>query len=169
MSSGIYVSVEIKSYVKRYFECRYGSPVKFPRRSDYNRLLEKLISKRPRQVRVSPGGAFSMSIELPFFESKNISSYNYLSKNAEKKLKAYLYNDFCTELYCVVQKLQLKEKTECRTAIEMFIEKYGIDVSAFETLAKIIYRSKKFRQLSERFVRRASKNKSLYEIGNKND
>jgi len=146
MGSGIYIRVDVKPYIKTYFEKSFGNPVKFPKSSYINYLLGQLISKPPKTCREIISNN-TMCVELPFYIGKNVLSYNYLSETARAELKNALRQKFYKSMFDEVHRNKKTLNITHKAAILMFIEKYELDPACFESLKKQEYRERKLKPL----------------------
>lgn len=151
MPSPYIIKIKCDLYLVRFLEKLYGpAPISFPKNSNFNNILDVFLEKRPFDPdlldKQDTTGTF-LELRLPFFEDKNVSSYNYLSPSKQrifiKEVWKYFKITFRSEIARhVVLGLDRKD------AIELFIEKYDLPVDTWDLLEKdfqryIVLRRKK--------------------------
>lgn len=142
---------------------RQDPPVFFPKRDRLNDLLQLLLTKPPKDLKIFPREECYLEVIVPYFENLNILSYNYLSPSAEKlfaKKVKQMFNvtfiDFMEE--CFRNDLG---KTD---SIYLFLEKYNItaDSQIEDMLRKTLYRSKRIlRKYPRREYRRVKQHRNI--------
>jgi hypothetical protein len=142
MSSGIHIYLRVKPYIRQYIESVYGNPARFRKQSYTNLLLCNLLSRAPEGAKVRCRAEGDLAIELPLYSAKNVSSYNYLSQRSERRLESHFRQMFYEHLTEEIKRARRGQKVQYQEAIYMFIERYGIDAGAFETLKKKHYRDR---------------------------
>jgi hypothetical protein len=158
MASPIIIRVKCDPYLARFLETLYGgSPVSFPKKSNFNAILD-LFLERPDLDYVEPDyGANTLEIRLPYFDHKNILSYYYLSPAKQEifvnqvwKFFKVTYRAYISR--CIVVGLERQE------AISIFITKYNISLDSWDLLEKDYQRYLKVR--SKNRLLRTNKNLS---------
>lgn len=123
---------------------RQEPPIFFPKRDRLNDLLQLLLAKPPRDLKLKPHEGCYLEVIIPYFENLNVMSYHYLSEKNQrvfaKKVRqmfAVTFIDFMEE--CFRQDLSKND------SIYLFLEKYNIpvDEKIEDTLRKSLYRSKR--------------------------
>jgi len=150
----------MKNYLKAFTISVYGSePVFFPKRDKLNDLLQILLTKPPAEhkpIRAAEKVDY-LEIILPYFETLNINSYNFLSARSQrsfgKRLKSRFwvaFEDFMDEAF--------RNNMTRTDAIALFIEKYELPYDGYieDMLRKSIYRSRRILQKypKRRYVRK---------------
>ncbi len=136
MSSKTIVQVNCEPYLIRFLETLYGpQPISFPRKSNFNAILDVFLDKPPFNYSEPDYGEHSLKILLPYFENKDIRSYNYLSPKKQvtftKEIWKYFKISYRNEIAkYIVLGLDRKD------AIELFIEKYNLSQDNWDLLEK---------------------------------
>lgn len=142
------IRLTIEPYLKKYLlaiSSNKVEPIRFKNKSEYNRLLEKLISKHGRILPPSKKDN-TVEIELPYFMSKDVRSYNKLSVISENILREIIRNDFRLDLWLFLSK-NLTTGCDRKHLIQVFLDTFNITEDDIKS--ESIYRSIS-RQLQKR-------------------
>jgi hypothetical protein len=151
MASDVIIRVHCEPYLVRFLETLYGtSPISFPKNSNFNMLLDVFLEKPPLGYQEFVDGEKNLQIRLPYFEVKDIRSYNYLSPTKQrifaKEVWKFFKITFRQEIAkCIVIGLDRKD------AIELFVEKYNLSQDCWDALEKDFQRYLKLRSKKRLF------------------
>jgi hypothetical protein len=135
MPSETIVSFTCPSYLIKFFEYNFGTkPILFPTKHRINRMLERHI-EIPLSDYIPPTGENVMEIRLPFFVTKDVRSYNYISPLSQKILIHVLKSIFIEVFYSEIDSA-LIDKYPKKFAINFFIEKYRLPIDCYDQLKK---------------------------------
>jgi hypothetical protein len=156
MPSDLTISVPCPLYLIQFLETLYGkSPVVFPRGSNFNAILDVFLEKQPVNPKAGPSPDENLLIvALPYFEHKDIRSYNYLTHGKEQVFIKELWKFFKITYRAEIAK-SICLGLERKDAIELFVEKYNIPLDSWDLLEKDFQRYLKLRQKT-RFLRKKS-------------
>ena len=123
-------------YLVKFLEFLYGpSPISFPRKSNFNLMLDAFLEKPPMECDTPDQGILNLAIRLPYFDNKDIRSYNYLPPKKQEifakeiwKFFKIIYRNEISK--CLVMGLDRKD------AIGLFIEKYDLSDDCWDSLEK---------------------------------
>lgn len=162
MPSNIIIKVKCDVYLIRFLETLYGqSPIKFPNASNFNAILDVFLDKPPLDHVPPYYDQETLEIQLPFFENKDVRSYNYLSPLKQRILIKEIWKYFKITFRGEVAK-HIINGLEKQDAIDLFIEKYNLPVDCWDALDKDFQRYLKLR--SKRRLFRHRKNSSVSDI-----
>lgn len=159
MASQIILRVKCEPYLVKFLETLYGpSPISFPKNSNFNTILDVFLDKAPFDYHEPEYGVNTLKIQLPYFEHKDIRSYNYLSPKKQtafvKEIWKYFKITYRSEIAkCIVMGLDRQD------AIEIFIEKYNLSLDCWDFMEKDFQRYLKLRAM--RRLRRTNKNSAV--------
>ncbi|MEI7723459.1 MAG: hypothetical protein WCK09_00285 [Bacteroidota bacterium] len=151
MASNIIIRVRCEPYLIRFLETLYGgSPISFPKNSNFNAILDVFLDKPPLGHHDPDHGENTLAIQLPYFELKDIRSYNYLTETKQRIFIKEIWKFFKITYRqdiakCVVMGLDRKD------AIELFIEKYDLPLDCWDSLEKDFQRYLKLRSKKRLF------------------
>jgi hypothetical protein len=160
--SDLSIFIKAKPYIVQYFRQVYGIPACFPKKSFFNLLLSKLLSKPPKNyvfnIKIMEYQSKSneyLQIKLPYCTNKDVRSFNYLTQIGEDAIARELRNEFYLALMTFVKNFLIagfeRNKTAyINTAIKLFIEKYNLDVDCFSTLLKQYHRTETVKSRKKR-------------------
>ena len=143
------IRFECEPYLIQFMEKKFGKkPIRFPRKHDFNNLLEYLLDMPPLDY--SPVlGENTLSIILPDFRTIHTSIYSYLSPASEvifkKRMKLFFRITFHADInQAVVCGIQKKD------AIGLFMEKYDLSPDCIDMLEKDYNRYLTLRRVNRR-------------------
>jgi len=121
-------------------ESLYGTqPIIFPRKDNFSLLLNYLLEKRPDNYTINNYGDNNLSIQLPYFEDKNVLYNYYLTPVKEQvmlnKIDELFKITFRTEMNQCLQYGLTKID-----AIHVFMDKYRLPEDSVEMLVKDYHR-----------------------------
>ncbi len=136
MSSPVVLKVKCEVFLIRFLEKLYGpQPIAFPKKHDFNNTLDFLLSLRPLDYKEPDYEEKTLSILLPYFETKDVRSYNYLSdfkqRKFEKRIGLYFKIHFHTDMNKLIN-LGYKKKD----ALEIFMDEYNLPVDCQDMIEK---------------------------------
>jgi hypothetical protein len=136
MSSTVIIKVKCEVYLIRFLEKLFGEqPISFPRKHDFNNILDFLLAKPPMGHVETDYGEKTLRIQLPYFEDKDIRSYNYLSAFKQGKLEARIAAYFKVVFHAEINKL-LNLGFIRKDAIEIFMDEYNLPIDCLDLLEK---------------------------------
>jgi len=137
MSSPI-IKVKCETYLIRFLESLYGpSPIKFPKASNFVAILDYCLDIPPLDWKEPDYGDESLAIQLPFFETKNVLSYYYLSDPNQMFLRDQFYMFFKITFRSEISKILVMQiKKQRKDAIECFMRKHNLPMSCWDLLEK---------------------------------
>lgn len=155
MASQIVISVPCEEYLIRFLEKMYGpSPISFPKKSNFNTLLDVFLDRPPmNHTPVTPEdpGKF-LQVELPYFEQKDIRSYNYLTAKMERAFVKEIWKFFKITFRGEIAQL-LVLGLDRKDALEIFMEKYNLPQDCWDALEKDFQRYLKLRSKKKRLFK----------------
>jgi hypothetical protein len=136
MGSPITVKIKCRNYLIQFLYGKYGPPpVAFPKKNDFNNLLEYLLDVPPLDFREIEDAPDVLLVQVPFFEYKNVTGHYYLSGKKQiifsKRVYQYFKIVFRAEINAAI--LQAINKKD---AIEVFQEKYNMTPDSTDALEK---------------------------------
>jgi len=159
MSSSVILKVKCKPYLVSFLETLHGkSPISFPKNSNFNTILDVYLDKPPLAYIESDYGESFLEIRLPYFEFKDIRSYNYLSPSNERIFVKEIWKFFKITFRRETSQ-QILRGLEKQEALEIFIKKYNLSQDCWDMLDKDFQRYVKTRQKNKLF--RNKKNSSV--------
>ncbi len=151
MPSEVIIRLHCEVYLVRFLEKLYGkSPISFPKQSNFNTMLDVFLDKPPLDFMEPDYGEKTLYIRLPYFEDKNVLSYNYLTDLKRevfiRNLKKFFKITFRGEIAkYVVMGLDRQD------SIDLFIEKYSLSQDNWDMLEKDFQRYLKIRSKKRLF------------------
>jgi hypothetical protein len=157
MSSPIQVSFNADQYLVAFLEYIYGNqPITFPKQSDFNRQLFRMLEKPPKDYVYSSSKEDTLIVNVPYCSEKNVLYQHYLTDLNKKVLL-----DGVDDLFRITFHSEVNEwvilRVRIKDAIHLFMEKYGIDEQAFDMLLRDYGRYRHVEKVKEK---RKSKKKS---------
>lgn len=123
-------------YLVRFLETLYGpSPVSFPDKSNFNMFLDVFLTQPPLNYQETEHGQNTLSIQLPYFENKNVNSYFYLTQKAQQKFVDEIWKFFKITYRSEISKYIMVGLYR-KDSIEMFIDKYNLPLDCWDMLEK---------------------------------
>ena len=107
--SEVTFKVQVKPYLKEFFESNFGNPVRFPNKSYLNKLIHKNL-KHQANYEITSETTGNLEIIIPFNESKNIKFYSTITSRGQREIKRELKDLFYTSLISYVQKSKKKSR-----------------------------------------------------------
>jgi hypothetical protein len=149
MPSDLTVSVPCPFYLVKFLEKLYGkSPVVFPRSSNFNAILDVFLEKQPPDAKpISSLETSALVIRLPYFDHKDIRSYNFLTPTKESILVKEIWKFFKITYRSEISK-SLCLGLDRKDAITLFMEKYDLPEDSRDLLEKDFQRYIRLRQIS---------------------
>jgi hypothetical protein len=136
MSSPVIVTVKCQVYLIRFLEKLYGDqPISFPRRHEFNSMLDFFLSIPPSPFVEPDYGEMSLRIALPFFENKDIRSYNYLSDLKQQKFEKRINEFFKIHFHSSMDK-HINLGFVRKDSIELFMDEYNLPADCIDLLDK---------------------------------
>ncbi len=139
------ISIYLKTddYLAEWINHTFGNPVQLIHGSPEMRVLNELVSKRPKfNVYDIPKEESNVTIPIPYFKGKNPETYNYLYKSGRKALEESFRTLFIKNLMEEVGALE-NHNVKISTLIYAYMEKHGIDEKHWDTVSQIYYRTRK--------------------------
>jgi len=159
MASQIIIRIKCEPYLIRFVETLYGpSPISFPKNSNFNTLLDVFLDKPPLDHIEQDYGESTLSIQLPYFDNKDIRSYNYLSAKKQAAFVKELWKFFKITYRGYISKL-IVAGLDRQDAIEIFIEKYDLSLDCWDFMEKDFQRYLTLRSM--RRLRRTNKSSAV--------
>ena len=156
MASDIIIQVKCEPYMIKFLETLYGpSPISFPKKSNFNALLDVMLGKPPFNYTQADYGDKCLTIMLPYFENKDIRSFNYLTPRKQEAFIKEIWKFFKISYRCEIAKYVVLG-LDRKDAIELFIEKYNLSLDCWDFLEKDFQRYRSLRSYHKLF----RKNKS---------
>lgn len=144
MSDLVTTNIEIKPHLKQYLITLYGEePIHLPHRHNYNRLLVRLINKMPKDHKQVPADKNTVCVILPKNEIKNITVYNYLSRESQLIFRKEIEKDFWYDAKKYIDTIIQSENINRKQATLMCMKCYNISESdlTFDAFYKYFYRN----------------------------
>lgn len=136
MSSPVILKVKCRTYLIRFLEHTFGpQPIAFPRKHDFNNILDFLLAKPPLDYHEPDYGEETLEIKLPYFEDKDVRSYNYLSAFKQDKFEARIAQYFKIVYHAEINKY-INLAFLRKDAIELFMDEYNLPVDCIDMLEK---------------------------------
>jgi hypothetical protein len=150
MPSDLTICVPCPEYLVKFLEKLYGkSPVAFPRNSNFNAILDVFLEKQPPNSKpISSLETSSLVIRLPYFDHKDVRSYNFLSPTKENILIKEIWKFFKITFRSEISK-SLCLGLDRKDAITLFMEKYDLPEDGRDLLEKDFQRYLRLRQISQ--------------------
>lgn len=154
MNDRLTVKISMAPYLKAFLLSIYHQepPIFFPKKDKLNDLLHLLLKKQPKNHFNKDPECDYLEIIIPYFEDKNIMSYNYITPEAQRIFCRRVtmifwstFEDFMDEYF--------RQDMRRNDSIYLFIEKYNLpeDSKIVDRIRKELYRSKKiFRKYPKR-------------------
>jgi len=146
MPSQVILRLKCDQYLIRYLETLYGDqPIVFPKKSHFSKFLDVFLLQPPLDYVETDHGENTLSILLPYFEDKDVRSYNYLTKKRQeafineirKHFKITYRSEIAKSLVCGLDR---------QDALAIFIEKYNLSQDTWDFLEKDFQRYLKLRR-----------------------
>jgi hypothetical protein len=151
MASNVIIRLECEPYLIKFLEKLYGpSPVNFPRKSNFNCILDVFLERTPPDFTRPDFGSRNLDIHLPFFELKDVRSYNYLSPTKEKIFIKEIWKYFKITYRGDIAKY-IVLGLDRKDALDLFIEKYDLSQDCWDFLEKDFQRYLKIRSKKRLF------------------
>ncbi len=149
MPSPISISIRIQPYLVDFMVNVYGAqPIEFPRKDNFNRILNKFMEKDPATYSNYRRGDTNLEIKLPYFEDKNVL-YNFsLSPHQENVLISKIENMFKLTFRDEMDQWLLLGVKRI-DAIYLFMEKHCIREDAVDMLIKDYQRFRNYRRVKD--------------------
>ena len=136
MPSPIVIKIKCDLYLVRFLEKLYGpSPIVFPEKSNFSMYLDIFLQQPPLGYKEKDYGENTLSIQLPYFENKNVFTFFYLSEVEQQK--------FVKEIWKFFKITFRKEISKCimvglyrMDSIELFVSKYNLPLDCWDLLEK---------------------------------
>jgi len=163
MPSPLTISIRIQPHLVNFLESLFGSqPISFPRKNNFNRILNKFMEKEPATSSNYIRSDTNLEIQLPYFEDKNVL-YNFnLSAIQESVLVDKIENTFKLTFRDEMDQYRLLEIKTFK-AIQLFMEKYSINQDSYDMLIKDYQRYRNSRYvLDHRKIKKISSVKSAF-------
>ncbi|MFZ4523268.1 MAG: hypothetical protein ACOYNC_16285 [Bacteroidales bacterium] len=145
MASQIILRVKCESYLVRFLETMYGkSPISFPKKSNFNTILDVFLDRPPLDYLEQDFGGSTLAILLPYFEQKDIRSYNYLSETKQRIFVKEIWKFFKITYRGEIAKYVVMG-LDRQDSIQLFIEKYDLSHDCWDFLEKDFQRYVKMR------------------------
>lgn len=137
--------IQIKPHLKEYILGKYNQfldqCVRFPDRLDIYHAIFNLTEKRPVNCPVDSG---NLEIVLPHpHGSKHPETYNYLSRESQKKIEQKIERMFWSDLREFIETNRYKNSAGYIESVYAFMRKYGIYSISDDALIKHYYRWRK--------------------------
>ena len=145
MASEITLRVKCEPYLVKFLETLYGkSPVSFPKKSNFNAILDVFLEKQPLEYHEPDYGASTLIVLLPYFEQKDIRSYNYLSPIKQRIFIKEIWKFFKITYRGEIAKYVVMG-LDRQDSLDLFIEKYNLSLDCWDFLEKDFQRYVKLR------------------------
>lgn len=149
---GITVSILLPYYLAQWLTHALGNPVKFPVQSYENRLLSRLLSRRPRgegscaTSPVAEGNAHAnrqrVSLVIPDNDLRRPEYFNYLSVRARAQMaeaiEALFRLHLWSECVCLIHSRQ-----RLNQGIDQWCRRQGISIEYREAVRQKFYRMRR--------------------------
>ena len=136
MPSPMSISIRLKPYLVDFMISIYGpQPIVFPRKDNFNRILNKFVEKDPPAYSNYSRGETNLEIQLPYFEDKNVLSNFSLSPVQESVLVSKIENVFKLTFRDEMDQWLLLGMLKIE-AIHLFMEKHAIREDSIDMLLK---------------------------------
>ncbi len=181
MASNVYVTFKLdpfyQTFVRAYYD-QFDLLFEFPKKDEFNILLDFLVMKQPGTPKSIDYGEHSFHVRLPNMEYKNVLVYNYISSTGSK-----LFVDRIEDLFKLIfhkhvdqaiHKIGLKKKD----AIHTFMDKFNMGEYDPERLnknyqryeARLIHYYDRFKSAQRQTkFRKKNKNKISESVPNRRD
>jgi hypothetical protein len=136
MPSPMTISIRIQPYLVDFMESIYGpQPIEFPRKDNFNRILNKFLDKEPATSSRYRRDDTNLEIQLPYFEDKDVMYHfnltacqeRILANKIEDLFKLSFRDEIDQYLLLAVQRID---------AIHLFMDKHKIREEAIDMLQK---------------------------------
>ena len=115
----------------------YGDqPLVIPRKDNLNRLVNILLQKAPPDYRTVNYGDQNISIQLPYYEDKDVRSWYYLSDRSQHTVVNRFDDLFTLEFRKHVDRMLILGVKNQKDSIYSFIEKYDLPEDILSDLLK---------------------------------
>lgn len=132
--------IRIQPHLVDFLTAVYGpQPVAFPRKDNFNRILNKFMDKDPATYSSYHRSDTNFEIQLPYFEDKNVLSNFSLSPVQHTILVAKIENMFKLTYRDEIDQYLLLGLKKIE-AIHLFMEKYKISEESIDMLLKDYHR-----------------------------
>jgi len=122
-------------------------------------MLDLFLEQRPLDYHEAPHyGKNTLKVRLPYFDTKNVDYYNYLSEKKQQVFVKEVWKFFKITFRSFVSQ-HIVLGLDKKDAIDLFIEKHKLPVDIWDSLEKDFQRYLKLR--SKRKLSRKSKNMSV--------
>ena len=159
MASDTIIRVKCEPYLVKFLETLYGkSPISFPKKSNFNSILDVFLDKPPLDYQEPEYGENTLEIRLPYFENKNVLFNFYLSPTKQRILIKEIWKFFKITFRGEISK-HIVLGLDRQDAIQIFIEKYNLSQDCTDSLEKDFQRYVKLRSYHRLF--RNKKNSSV--------
>lgn len=148
---GITISIHLPYYLGQWLTHALGSPVRFPSQSYENRLLSRLLTRRPMEGThtVSPmsdddGGTQRMQVEIiiPDNSMHRPEYYNHLSRRARALMADAIETLFRIHLWSECVSF-IHSRTGLNTGIDQWCRRQGIGIEYREAVRQKFYRMRR--------------------------
>ena len=144
------ILIKMNPFLKAFFISVYGpEPVFIPKRDKFNDVLKLTLAKTPKDykpVKVSDRVEY-VEIIIPYFETLNINTYNYLSQNNQRAFENRVRSKFWVTFEDLMDECFRNDLSRIES-ISLFIEKYNLpdNIEVEDMLRKALYRSRRIFQ-----------------------
>ena len=153
------VTIKIKCPVPliEFMVGQYGPmPIVFQRKCDFTDILNWMLDIPPLDYHEHDYGPSTLTIQLPYFEDKNVLSYNYLTRVQQEMFVRRVYRFFKITFRGEMNK-SIMLGWEKKESIILFQDKYGMGPDSTDMLEKDY----------QRYIQLRCKNRDLFRT-NKN-
>lgn len=136
MPSPMTISIRIQPYLVDFLESIYGSqPIVFPRKDNFNRILNKFLDREPARSSNYRRGDTNLEIKLPYFENKDVM-YNFNLTTCQERILVNKIEDmFKLSFRDEIDQYLLLDIPRI-DAIHLFMDNHKIREDAIEMLKK---------------------------------
>lgn len=139
MASNVYVTFRLdpfyQTFLRAYFD-QYELLFEFPKRNEFNILLEFLVMKQPATQKKMEYGDESFNVRLQNMEYKNVVVYNYISKAGHKAFIERVEDLFKLIFHKHVDQAIHRAGLKKKAAIHLFMDKYEMGEYNSDRLTK---------------------------------
>ena len=137
----------IKPHLKEYAEAKFGTPCRFPDKTDLYHVIYDLLEKRMTPT-IDKG---NFEIVLPARAiGKRPESYNYISMRSARIIERRIENMFLAELHDLLLDHKHRYGVPYIESIHLFRSRYNLESISEDTLWKNCYRWKQLIRRKEK-------------------
>ncbi len=140
--SEIVIYLNAPDYLAQWINHTFGSPAILIKDSPESRILNECLVKMPKDCFPDVGDNANVSIEVPYFKSKDPRVYNYLHRSGKNAVIESFRTLFIKNMMEEIGPLDNKN-VKIVTLIYAFLEKHGIDQDHWYAVSQIYYRLRK--------------------------